>query len=149
MSSSSESLPATQEQCKVSFSPPSCSIIQQQSACVSKPQKKSKGKFKRSRKSSLEAKLGASTYLAGILNENIERDRERRRKADLEPLVELQIPDDFVYTLRTYAFELDSKVEEVLKQWMRKVCHIPDEDDLHYLTILVCALVVLWSVTGI
>ncbi|EKM53142.1 uncharacterized protein PHACADRAFT_259326, partial [Phanerochaete carnosa HHB-10118-sp] len=149
MSSSDDSTALTCDQRKVSFASPSMSLIQPRSVDASKlkkPRAKPRPMVKRG---SLEAKLGASAYLAGLLNKEMERGNAQRMQDSLEPLVELTIPKDFVYTPRIYAIELDNEVEEVLMQWTRQVCRIPDEDKPRKGIVLSCALAALRDVTGI
>ncbi|EKM48924.1 uncharacterized protein PHACADRAFT_265982 [Phanerochaete carnosa HHB-10118-sp] len=149
MSSATDVPSETHEQRKVSFVLPSVSSAKAKPARAkrtSKSQSKSKSKSKRA---SAEAKLQASKYLASLLNQESEREQARRREAGLEPLMELTIPDDFVYTPRIYAFEFDKEVRAALTKWIRKACCIPDEDDPEWSVILACALTVLPKATGI
>ncbi|EKM49212.1 uncharacterized protein PHACADRAFT_265743 [Phanerochaete carnosa HHB-10118-sp] len=156
MSSLTEPPPTKKEQRKVTFDLPLASSAEGQGEPnkASKPNKskklRSKGKSKSLIKAgSPKAKLGASTYLANLLNEEAEREQERRQKAGLEPLVAIVIPNDWVYTPRIYAIEVDEEVEEALIQWTRKVCRIPDEDNLQNSTIFGYALKALRRATGI
>ncbi|EKM53139.1 uncharacterized protein PHACADRAFT_259324 [Phanerochaete carnosa HHB-10118-sp] len=156
MSSLTEPPPTKKEQRKVTFDLPLASSAEGQGKPdkASKPNKSKKPRSKGKSKSlikpgSPKAKLGASTYLANLLNEEAEREQERRQKAGLEPLVAIVIPNDWVYTPRIYAIEVDEEVEEALIQWTRKVCRIPDKDNLQNSTIFGYALKALRRATGI